>query len=562
MKKKSFLPKIEFDKKFPYTQKADRSGGYGKVFFSGDYVVKTFSNPSKSTFYMDAARELAFYQLVNHPNVAKVVNWTLEKEKDSYQLRFALYRGETIFDRIRFVNDQKSFHEIYNLMHQVLAAINFLNINGIVHGDIKEQNVIYYDGKYQLIDFGISQFAFLREDGKYYLFPSWKYYTSNYRDPELVIDKYIPALTDEYAFGMTLYYLLTYLHLKRPASYDYYANEYTIYPYFEESEDDLETERIDELVNEGNSLSQARNLALTDEKLNIKYHIKALTSYPISKRGEIYSKNFEKTEEISSISEIQPSVPDPNCLFDINSEIFAILVNISKDFKASMRTIFLTLHLYHRVSWRVSKKKEDRGFLLISCYLLVSPLFDKINPTPEHIISDKKEQNRVYDIVADILVEIDGKIYSKTLFDYFSSAEELIEVLPDAISCNYSISKIPKVSKNLQKTSKNIDIVEFSKLFKFPSSEKSFEYTPRRELDLAPVYENIEREDEAFAWLVINKLSILNTIPALDLGINQISELIVYKRLIKKLPKAFQANLKTNLKRLSYYPVLEKILEL
>ena len=56
----------------------------------------------------------------------------------------------------------KTFNEANaaQVMKQILSAINYLHANGIVHRDIKAENVIYEtnkdDSRIKIIDFGVS----------------------------------------------------------------------------------------------------------------------------------------------------------------------------------------------------------------------------------------------------------------------------------------------------------------------------------------------------------------------------------------------------------------------
>lgn len=67
--------------------------------------------------------------------------------------------GGSVKDIIQ-ISGEKAFHEdlIAVLMYNVLEGLHYLHSNGMIHRDIKADNILLdKDGKIQISDFGVSQ---------------------------------------------------------------------------------------------------------------------------------------------------------------------------------------------------------------------------------------------------------------------------------------------------------------------------------------------------------------------------------------------------------------------
>jgi protein-serine/threonine kinase len=112
--------------------------------------------------------------------------------------------GLDLFDRVEASPNGLAAFDIRSLIGQLADAVRFLHSNGIVHRDIKDENVILDgQGRCQLIDFGSS--AHWRPGKRWDTFSG----TLHYASPEILRgDLYGGKEQDVYALGTVLYVLL------------------------------------------------------------------------------------------------------------------------------------------------------------------------------------------------------------------------------------------------------------------------------------------------------------------------------------------------------------------
>lgn len=189
-------------------------GGFGKVF---EVRNKTTGNlyACKKLTKLDIdnlnkfRREIDILMKLDHPNIIKL--YEIFEAPNSLYLIMEECQGGELFEKI---SEHAENNEIYsekdtaNIMMQVLSAIEYCHNNGICHGDLKPENLLYLkkgneeNNPLKVIDFGLSQT--LTEKKKL----SSKVGTPYYISPEILEGNYTEKC-DIWSAGVILYVLLS-----------------------------------------------------------------------------------------------------------------------------------------------------------------------------------------------------------------------------------------------------------------------------------------------------------------------------------------------------------------
>ncbi len=141
--------------------------------------------------------------MLSHPNIVKIYDVNLS---DSVQYIVMEYiDGITLKE---YIGQQKvvRWKEAIHFTVQILRALQHAHDNGIVHRDVKPQNVmLLQDGTIKVMDFGIARFA--RENGR--TVADKAIGSVHYISPEQARGEQTDERTDIYAVGIILYEMLT-----------------------------------------------------------------------------------------------------------------------------------------------------------------------------------------------------------------------------------------------------------------------------------------------------------------------------------------------------------------
>ena len=130
--------------------------------------------------------------------------------------------GENLAERMKRTGKPLTEDEVWELLPQVLDALQFVHSEGLWHLDLKPGNIMVdKNGKAKLIDFGASKQLNVQKGGASASTASVSY-TNGYAPREQMEQNYekFGAWTDIYALGATLYALLTNQHPPLPSDID------------------------------------------------------------------------------------------------------------------------------------------------------------------------------------------------------------------------------------------------------------------------------------------------------------------------------------------------------
>ncbi|WWD18371.1 hypothetical protein CI109_102821 [Kwoniella shandongensis] len=179
-------------------QSAPNTPESGRSVQSNDSAIGLY-NPTQKYI----AAEIKSSPERGHPNICKLLDFF--EDKEFYYLVMPRYgTGMDLFDRVESQPSGLEPFEVRSLIGQLADAVRFLHANGIVHRDIKDENVILDgQGRCQLIDFGSA--AHWRPGKRWDTFSG----TLHYASPEILRgEMYGGKEQDVWALGVVGYVLL------------------------------------------------------------------------------------------------------------------------------------------------------------------------------------------------------------------------------------------------------------------------------------------------------------------------------------------------------------------
>lgn len=187
------------------------TGGMAEVFEANDLVLKRVVaiKIMRESLLADKENIVRFENEVracaamNHPNIIQVY------DQGTYENRpwmaYEYVKGQTLFEKIEFLT-QIPVYEACEIMCQLLDAVSYIHQNGIIHRDIKPQNVFYLpNGTIKLSDFGIAVDSNISETRTEEGIVGSVFYLA----PEVCSGKPATIQSDIYSLGVTFFQLIT-----------------------------------------------------------------------------------------------------------------------------------------------------------------------------------------------------------------------------------------------------------------------------------------------------------------------------------------------------------------
>ena len=165
-------------------------------------ILKSEYNSDKE-FLERFQREAQAASLMSHHNLVNLLDVGVEGEYRYLVLEYV--NGNTLKDIIR-QKGRINYQTAIQVTIRVLSALQHAHDNGIIHRDIKPQNVlIHADGHVKVADFGIARMTGTATIGKGDTVVGSVHYSS----PEQATGSVVEATSDLYSTGVIMYEMLT-----------------------------------------------------------------------------------------------------------------------------------------------------------------------------------------------------------------------------------------------------------------------------------------------------------------------------------------------------------------
>ena len=161
-------------------------------FLDNEELVRRFKNESKAISILD------------HPNIVKVYDVSVTDQLQYIVMEYI--DGITLKEYLKQRGGALTWKEVIHFATQVLGALEHAHSKGIVHRDVKPQNIMLQaDGSIKMMDFGIARFSRAQSQTV-----SDKAIGSvHYISPEQACGEESDAKSDIYSVGVLLYEMLS-----------------------------------------------------------------------------------------------------------------------------------------------------------------------------------------------------------------------------------------------------------------------------------------------------------------------------------------------------------------
>jgi len=386
------------------------TGGYSKVFFSNDKksvskkitLVSYDEKEDYTEIEYTTIRELAFLGLFKHPNIVSKISQKIEGDIPSQVDLVLPHKGITLSKWASKTTMEYRAKHIPFIAFQILKALYYLEINNVVHADIKPSNILI-DPKTKhitLIDFGGCLFN--PSESNSFVWCS----TRGFRPPEHLKKsgfKYVVnSRNDVFSFGLSMF---SCFFNKNPKDKYVPVKKYDILQSFSKDIDDL--------------------CYFPDiEILKILYSCLNVNNSKRPKASELYYLDYFSKFREQDTFKYEPVKMNINVnIIDSNEEYKEEMIRTIKKFCSAYNlqdmychSILLLDQVLSKIDMSDIQDQEEIKYISILCIHLSYLLLVNTEKCKEDIFYNYDDYNIYYiDILNKVLTELDGNTYIKFL---------------------------------------------------------------------------------------------------------------------------------------------------
>lgn len=188
------------------------SGGMGEVWLAEDtrllrmVAIKILPRQIAANAEARArlVREAQIAAQLNHPSIATV--HAIEEHEGCVYLAMEFVDGKPLGAAIK--NRELSDYDIVRVARDVAVALAEAHAQGIIHRDVKPDNVMIAGARVKVLDFGIAKQMGEAARGQFQTEAGMVIGTIEYMSPEQALGKQVDARTDVFSLGVVLYQAL------------------------------------------------------------------------------------------------------------------------------------------------------------------------------------------------------------------------------------------------------------------------------------------------------------------------------------------------------------------
>ncbi|KXK14968.1 MAG: serine/threonine protein kinase [Chloroflexi bacterium OLB15] len=183
------------------------SGGMGSIFRALDRLTRDYVALKRVVIWDDGAdttgglvtlaQEFEALASLRHPNIISVLDYGFDHERQPFLALELLENAENIINAAR----DRSPQEKAELLSQALLALSYLHRRGILHRDLKPDNLLVADDRVRVLDFGLAvpvEFSVTTMAG-----------TPTYMPPEVLRGEKPVPQSDLYSMGVLAFQIFT-----------------------------------------------------------------------------------------------------------------------------------------------------------------------------------------------------------------------------------------------------------------------------------------------------------------------------------------------------------------
>ena len=427
-------------------------GTYGKVFIGSNNTVIKQSDFYDDGYNWQRLKELILLSQFKNSGLSNLQKFEINQEHINITLpdlgnnlsdymrgfeeSYEDSDGEEDEEEFEVFLQEEKIKFLINLIYQITKSLIFLHGNGIIHNDLKPDNIMVRDGKITLIDFGASLITEA----------DVSFCTSEYRSPETYWKKKTSSTSDIWSLGLVCLFVI---------------NDFEIFPMIEKFlDDDITPDHIDELISAYLQSINAKSKSFT---FNTKKFYGNQELINLVQRMLIFDPNSRITALEIYCNPLFNNVRDKLCEIQIPN--FCDIVNPPENESRVkyINTIFQLCEDYYKSAvlalWIMDKyatmksiEEREYKFLTVGSFILSCSIFycysidlkkiSKMFLSKKHV---KKSVREVNIAIKNILDLLKGSIYRITF-------DKILDLDQNSYQKIYKFCQKTQVNNKTQKT--------------------------------------------------------------------------------------------------------------